>query len=260
MVHSIGMSDVLPAPPRPVPAPGALAVPADGMVEVWLHRTPTGGLIEEQRDVLRADLDPATQAKVARYVRAEDRDRGLLGHALLRRLAAALTGTAPADVPFELRCRSCGGGDHGKPALPGDGRPELSLSHSGNFVMVAVAGPGREVGADVEARRGVDWAAMAGTVFHPAEWDRVRASDDADQAGLRGWVRKEAAVKATGEGLSVPLRGVVITDVPGGWRTSTPGGPAVSGRDVPVEDGHLAAVAVTGPALPDVLVHRARLV
>jgi 4'-phosphopantetheinyl transferase len=262
MVQSVRMPpEVLPAPPRPVPSPGGLAVPAAGVVEVWLHRTPAGGLAEAQRDRLRADLDPATVARTARYLREADRDRGLLGHALLRRLAAGLVGGTPATVPFELRCVSCGSGDHGKPALVGDGRPELNLSHSGDFVMVALAGPGNPVGADVEGRREVDWATMASTVFDPAEWRRVQAAPDPAEAGLRGWVRKEAAVKATGEGLAVPLREVVVEEAPGGWRTVTPGGQALAGRDVAVEGGYLAAVAIPDRGeLPAVLVHRAVLI
>ena len=274
MVHSVAMSpelssqlssevspELLPAPPLPVPAPGALAVPAPGLVEVWLHRTPAGGLTEPQRDGLRADLDAAAVAKTARYVREADRDRGLLGHALLRRLAAGLIGGAPAAVPFELRCPSCGTVDHGKPVLPGDGVPQLSLSHSGDYVMVALTGPGPGVGADVEARREVDWDSMAGTVFAPVEWQRVRAAADPVRAGLRAWVRKEAAVKATGEGLSVPMREVVIDEEPGGWRTATPAGQSLAGRDVVVGDGHLAAVATVGTGgLPAVLVRHAVLV
>lgn len=145
-------------------------------------------------------LDPVELARRDRYLRDADRDRFTLGVAVTRLAAGALLGLPPERVPVSRACADCGK-PHGRPVIAGG--PELSVSHSGERVAVALSGTG-PVGVDVEAydrRVGPD---IAGHVLGP---DEPLAEGPGAQAGLLAyWTRKEAVLKATGDGLRVPLR------------------------------------------------------
>jgi 4'-phosphopantetheinyl transferase len=81
---------------------------------------------------------------------------------------------------------------------------QFNLSHSGQLGLVACA-RGREIGVDIEQRRPVrDLLALARTAFSPAEYAAFSALPPPDQlhAFFSCWSRKEAFIKATGEGIS----------------------------------------------------------
>ncbi len=145
-----------------------------------------------------------------------------------------------------LRCDPCGlsivARKGGKPRLaPGSGQEWLrfNLSHSCRLALVAVACE-REVGVDVERishERRID--TIAEQLFAPGENARLRALPQSQrvEAFYRQWARKEAYLKATGEGLGGleqldlcrPLEGYAL-------------------YDVDVGPGHAGALAVEGAA------------
>lgn len=150
-------------------------------------------------------LDDDERARLTRLRRPADRARYLAAHALAR-LVLAGDGAAAARLAFDRTCR-CGAA-HGKPVLPGG--PGFSLSHSGELVGVAVR-PDGAVGLDVEQLRAVvDLPAMAAHTYSPAELARDRAPTQA--AFFRTWTRKEALLKATGDGLALPMTAITLTD------------------------------------------------
>jgi 4'-phosphopantetheinyl transferase len=251
-----------------IPAPGGLAAPVGEQVQVWWAPVQVGRLDEALRAELAADLNPATLARIDRYHRAEDRDRGLAAHSLLRRLLAAVAGGTPADLKLRTRCGGCGQTDHGKPYLDiGTGEPpvEVNLSHSGEVVCVALAGPGVQVGVDVERRRTMDWAALRRSVFADVEWAAAEQSSDPAVVRMQAWARKEAAVKSGGHGLTLSMRAVVTQDaVWGGWTALLPAeAGAAAGWDLDLGPEVAAAVAVhrSGEPRPPELptVHRVDL-
>ena len=135
--------------------------------------------------------------------------------------------------------------------LPGG--PGFSLSHAGDLVGVAVRADG-PVGLDVEQVRDVaDLDALAEHVRSPAE----RARGDLDAAGFfRAWTRKEALVKATGDGLTAPMTAITLAeDGPGVERWTGPGAP--SGpmwlHDLSPAPDHPAAVAGPGAQAPEIV-------
>jgi 4'-phosphopantetheinyl transferase len=176
-----------------------------------------------------------------RMRRPEDRNRQLLGAVLLRLAAAAATGTSPDRVPVERTCAECGA-QHGRPLLPGTGL-HASITHSGDLVGLALTAVA-PVGLDVERISDIDVDDLARHVLHPDE-----RADTA--AFFTYWTRKEAVVKATGDGLRVPLAQV---------RVSTPGSPpelvAYPQRpdlraylvDLDPAPGYRAALALLAPA------------
>lgn len=132
-----------------------------------------------------------------------DRERSMLGAGLLRATVSELSGTPAKQVLVVHRCRFCGG-PHGRPELPGSGL-HGSISHAGQRVCVAVTGAG-PVGVDIEPLAPVHPGLLA-EMTGPAE--RTGAAGDRDVLVL--WTRKEAVLKATGEGLSTALTAVVVT-------------------------------------------------
>jgi 4'-phosphopantetheinyl transferase len=198
---------------------------------VW---APHDGLAGAAADLL-SDVE---QARADRLRQPDDRLRSTTAAALLRVVAGDLAGVPPADLDVVRRCRSCGG-PHGRPELPGTGL-HASVSHAGGWCVVALTDLG-PVGVDVEAVRQVDVAALSSAVLAPEE-----AVPDLPGFYVL-WTRKEAVVKATGEGLLVPLDQVVVA-APGEPPTLVrcPGVADGGGviRDLAAPQGYAAALAV----------------
>jgi len=193
-----------------------------------------------------AGLSADERARAARFHFERDRARFLRGRAALRHLLAGYAG-------LEARALIFAPGAHGKPALPGTGL-EFNLSHSGGCAVLAVT-RGRRVGVDVE-RIQTERAtpSLARRFFAPAEAAAVATAAPADRAitFFRCWTRKEAYVKARGEGLALPLDRFEVPLEPDATRALT------FARDDPAEIGrwslrelepapdHLGALVVEG--------------
>jgi 4'-phosphopantetheinyl transferase len=148
-------------------------------------------------------LSPAEAARAATFQRAEDRARSVVAAALLRLIVAPLLDRSPADVPVTRACPSCDR-PHGRPVIAGSPW-HVSVSHSGDRIGVAVTDRA-PVGVDVEAVSRFDSLALASSVLAPSE-----APFEDMRGFLRYWCRKESVLKATGDGLRVPLRSVVVS-------------------------------------------------
>jgi 4'-phosphopantetheinyl transferase len=194
-------------------------------------------------------LDAHERDRLARFRRPADRARYLAAHALARLVLAPLVGREPAAVAFDRTCRC--GEPHGKPVVPGG--PGFSLSHAGELVGVAVR-PDGPVGLDVEQARAVaDLAALAEHVCSPTE----RARGAAGPAGFfRMWTRKEALLKATGDGLAAAMSAITLAadrPVVERWTgAGAPPGPMWLHDLAPAPD-HPAAVAGPGEDAPQVV-------
>jgi 4'-phosphopantetheinyl transferase len=160
--------------------------------------------------------------------------------ALLRLVAAPLTARAAASVVVDRSCPSCGR-HHGRPRLPGTGL-HVSISHSGAMVAVAVSRAG-EVGVDVQQVAGDSVDELSPLVLAESEARHVAAARDF----FTFWTRKEALVKATGDGVTVPLPEVVVTPPgtpPRLLDYPRPGGLAAQLRDLSPDLGYVGALAV----------------
>lgn len=202
-----------------------------------IHRARLGDL----RDHHAALLSPAEHERRARFKRSDDRDRFTLGAALLRLAVGRWTGTEPSTVEVTRTCDECGR-QHGRPRV-GHG-VHASVSHSGDLVVVAttVSGP---VGIDVEQIGAAPSPGLASAVCASTELASVVTPADF----FTYWVRKEAYLKATGEGLRRDMTDVVVT--PPGTApalVALAGGSAPSCAMAAVEvDGYAGAVAVLSP-------------
>lgn len=111
-------------------------------------------------------------------------------------------------------------GPHGKPALSrvfGNETLSFNLSHSHGLALLAVS-RGRELGVDLEyilAHLADDQ--IAERFFSPRVVALLRGlpKDVQREAFFIFWTRKEAFIKATGKGLSLPLNQFEVSLVPG---------------------------------------------
>lgn len=167
-----------------------------------------------------SDLSPGECERADRYHRPLDRSRFIAAHSCLRRILGWYVDVLPDLLTFEH-------GPHGKPRLGGDAAfhdVRFNLAHSGKMAVFAVA-IGRELGIDLEwMGRNVSCLEIARRMFAPAEQQALEAltGEDRVRAFYRCWTRKEAYVKATGAGLSVPLDSFAVSVLPGDVRCSVP--------------------------------------
>jgi 4'-phosphopantetheinyl transferase len=180
---------------------------AEDEVHLWRIATDRPRDLPKLRDLLAPD----EREKADRYRFEGDRRRSIVRRAALREILARYVDVSPAELAFLY-------GPQGKPKLAGpfcESGVEFNLSFSGETAICAV---GRQpLGVDVERYRVVEDAALvAKRFFTPAEIRLQNEADDTNRVFLRHWTRKEALIKATGSGLSVPLNSFDVSWIPDG--------------------------------------------
>lgn len=163
-------------------------------------------------EALRPLLSPDEVERAARYKLPELRDRCLLRRGLLRLMLGRCVGRAPETLVFDY-------GPQGKPLLPGG--PAFNLADCKDDVLMGVApaaDSGLGLGVDIERMRVLpDAEGIAERFFAPAERAAFAAVPEPlrAEAFLNAWTRKEAFIKATGAGLSMPLDQFAVELTPG---------------------------------------------
>lgn len=148
-----------------------------------------------------------------RFVFKKDRSHFVAARGALRRTLALYLQTDPAGLHFVY-------GSHGKPSLkPGYNTQDLrfNVTHSGGIALLALTFL-REVGIDVERiRDDFPCIQIARQFFSDAEYTALCSIDSAlrHEAFFNCWTRKEAFIKATGKGLSYPLKQFDVSLRPG---------------------------------------------
>ncbi|MGM0698088.1 MAG: 4'-phosphopantetheinyl transferase family protein [Actinomycetota bacterium] len=158
-------------------------------------------------------LSPDEAARADRFRRPSDRAAFRGAHLIFRLMAARRLGVdldEAGDLEITRRCRTCGG-PHGKPTVPG---AELSLSRSNGAVAIASAPGTSPIGVDIEQVPPDVFSGFDDYVLGPAE--TLTEGGDPVRQRVDLWVCKEAAVKTTGHGLSVPPSDIEIMDLPSG--------------------------------------------
>jgi len=228
----------IPPPAVPPPAVPPPAVPPPGDADLWWFdiRPIRPGPAD------LAELDDAERAKAASFAFPADRHRYQAAHVLLRRVLSGYIGIPPGElVVRRVPCPQCGGPD-GRPALPGPGRPHFSLAHSGDAVLVAIAA--QPVGVDVEQEPHGCMCSMT-SAMHPfdAAVMAALAEPERHEAIIRWWVRAEAVLKCTGEGIAHGLDGFPVVSGPPGAHVH-----GCSVDSVTAPPGYRAALALASGA------------
>ena len=157
-------------------------------------------------------LSAAERERARRFAFGRDARRFIVGRGRLRQLLGARLGVRPESVELVYGAR-------GKPALANSGRNSLrfNLSHRDDLAVYALSW-GCDVGIDVEAIRPLpDADAVAARFFSRPEHAAYRALDPRDRplGFFQCWTRKEAFIKALGDGLSHPLDSFDVSLAPG---------------------------------------------
>jgi 4'-phosphopantetheinyl transferase len=239
---STGCSTSFAASPRSDAIPPLRA----GCCQLWWGRASAAGphLLEL--------LDEDEHRRHARFLRAEDRALFLVAHALTRIVAGGHVAVAPRAIRY---CRQTA--EHDKPRFAGEAAElEFSISHSGERVVVAVSATAA-LGVDVERVRSqtVEPSLLESVLCAP-EQRELAAMAPATQAWAfcHYWTRKEAVLKATGDGLAVSPTQIMVTPptrAPALVRWSGPQRPAAAVHlyDLDAEPGYTASLATIGSAL-----------
>ncbi len=180
-------------------------------VHIWLARLEASpARIQHFRTLLCA----GEQERAQRFHFPADRRRFILARGILRTLLAGYLGIHPWEVRFAYNA-------FGKPALPGELRRatglEFNLAHAGELALLAFA-RGRAVGVDLEPIQAEMKVQDIARHFFALEEQTSLAALPPEERTLgffNCWTRKEAYLKARGEGLSIPLEDFHVSLAPG---------------------------------------------
>ncbi len=220
---------------------------ASDQIHVWrvpLNQNPAQ--IPELKEV----LSPDERARAERFRFDKDRNQFIESRAALRLLLSQYLNVLPTGLTFSRAA-------HGKPALengPSNSTLRFNLSRRDGLALVAVTRD-REIGVDVElVRADLPFFEIAEVSFSENELATLRSLPESVQAAAfyNCWTRKEAYVKARGEGFSFPLKQFDVSLTPGATAKLL----EVRGSDTEVDrwtlqelsagDGYVAALIYEG--------------
>ncbi|HTW58268.1 MAG TPA: 4'-phosphopantetheinyl transferase superfamily protein [Terriglobales bacterium] len=227
---------------------------AENEVHLWRLDLSAAAASEERwQQILSAD----ERARAARFRFSRDRQFFAATRAVLRTILGSYVASDPKSLAFNYA-------EKGKPSLVENDlaqgharsrqRLEFNVSHSGTTALLAFA-RGRALGVDVEQiRDDRDAEAVAQRFFSQREQIELASfpASDTLRGFFRCWTRKEAFIKARGEGLSIPLSDFDVSIKAGDENAllATRPDPAEvarwSLREVPGGDGYEAALCVEG--------------
>ena len=181
----------------------------EGDVHVWLADLNDR---VEPFGKLASILSEAERERAARFYFERDAIRWMVSRVVLRSILGRYVGVGASDVRFQIGAR-------GKPELsaPLGPRLQFNASHSDRLGLYVMARSGR-VGVDIERVRPLpDLEAIAGRTFSPHEQQALGAVSPAKRcaAFFNCWTRKEAYIKALGDGLTYPLERFTVSLIPG---------------------------------------------
>ena len=157
-------------------------------------------------------LAPDEKARAERYHFERDRDRFVLARGVLRMILGRYLNLAPQDVRFSYT-------EYGKPYLQSESAPSditFNLTHSHKLAVLAVA-HARQIGVDLEyVRPDLASESIAKRFFAGNEITALFSQPPQvrTEAFFHCWTRKEAFIKAVGEGLSYPLDQFTVAFTP----------------------------------------------
>ena len=183
---------------------------ASDEVHVWaVSLCITPGALE----ALAATLSPDEKERAGKFKFEKYRNRFIAGRGVLREILGKYLQAKPATL--RISCST-----NGKPALAAEFASagiHFNLAHSEDLALVAVTRVGA-IGVDVECIRPVkEMDELVARFFSAREtvlFQRLRPDEKA-AAFFNLWTRKEALLKATGEGITRSLSLVEVSFLPG---------------------------------------------
>ena len=192
------------------PLPPADFTLLNHQIHVWAARL---DLLPVDLDELNSSLAPSERERAVRFRFDLHRNRFIAGRGLLRAVLGRYLKTNPARLEFDYSAT-------GKPALSGAAagtRIGFNLAHSENLAVLAVM-LDQDVGIDVERVRPIpDAEQLVARFFSSRENAAFQAlpEEQREAAFFNLWTRKEAWLKATGEGIAHSLKRVEVSFLTG---------------------------------------------
>ena len=202
--------------PDPIPPgrrdllPPRLDVPPGSVVHLWLVPL---DLSSVELDLLETTLSEIERERTVRFRFDTQRKRYIASHGWLRRILGGYLAIHPEALAYEHSAR-------GKPSLACAGRMsglEFNMAHSEHLALIAV-GRHLRIGVDLEWVRPLEDAAeLVARFFSKRESAAFQELPDhlKPSAFFNLWTRKEAWLKATGEGIAHLLDQVEVSFEPG---------------------------------------------
>ena len=180
------------------------------IIHLWrIHLQASPGLLQQLIKLLSYD----EQKKAARFRFEKHQRRYTVARGMLRIILGRYLGLSPQELRFHY-------GPRGKPELANglnDGNLCFNLAHSHELALYAFT-QDREVGVDVEHLRPMpDAERIAARFFSASEYEQLHRLPAAQkqQGFFNGWTRKEAYIKALGDGLFYALDRFQVSLIPG---------------------------------------------
>jgi len=177
-------------------------------VHLWFAHVPRHApQIAEYKALLSSDeLD-----RMVRFRFERDQESFAFVHGILRNLLGSYLDISPMELRFDYS-------EHGKPSIsvPAETDIEFNLSHTAGTVLVGIC-LNREIGVDIEkVRNDFEVMGIAAKFFTDSEQESLLRLPEPEraQAFFQCWTRKEAVLKARGDGLSFPLDRVEVSVTP----------------------------------------------
>jgi 4'-phosphopantetheinyl transferase len=217
-----------------------------GLIHIWVLPVAAAPSSQVQRFEEVLAKDEAERASRFRFDHL--RDAYVLTRGALRYLLGKYLDGDPSGICFRY-------GDKGKPELCPPSTLHFNLSHSNGVAVVAVAFE-CAVGIDLECLRPLaDMEQIAGRYFCPEEALELRALAPPLQqrAFFSCWTRKEAFIKAIGDGLACPLDSFRVSILPESdarlihINNDSAAAEKWMLHDLPIAPGCVAALAYSGP-------------
>ena len=183
---------------------------SNGDVHIW-HASLDSSASCVQK--LEQNISEDERIRAGRFHFQRDRSRFVAGRGMLRLLLAGYLDVEPDQVKFRY-------GVHGKPYISeklDDGALRFNLAHSHELVVYAFA-RGRDIGVDLEYIRPVpDFERISANFFSARENVALNSlpTEQRQEAFFNCWTRKEAYIKALGDGLAHPLDQFDVSLIPG---------------------------------------------
>ncbi len=180
---------------------------ANGEAHIWCASLDQFAALQAQ---FWSVLSPEEQARAKQFRFEEGRRRFVVGRGVLRVLLGGYQHCAPEQLQFDY-------GTNGKPFLAHPQQEiQFNASHSRELALFAFT-TYHAVGVDIEYMRAFpDAASIIDHFFSAQEQSHFRSlpPDKQTEAFFAGWTRKEAYLKACGDGLSYPLSQFEVSMAP----------------------------------------------
>jgi len=181
----------------------------NGQVHIWLVNVSQN---VHRLDFFRKKLSRDEIDKVNKTVSSVEKTRVIISKGVLRLILGCYLHINPVELRFALNCND-------KPVVAGNSPPYLmfNTSHSNDYVIYAFAA-GKQVGIDIELVKSLLFRDQIVQRFF-SKYEIIEyfgvIPELRNKAFFTIWSRKEAFVKATGYGLSMPLDSFSLLSVDG---------------------------------------------